>query len=158
MAGTRRAERYRHGGFTLVEVLVVLALVALVSLMAFGAFGGGLEGRKLEAEARGIAAGLRMAQALAVATGESQEVEVKPTAHAWSGPRGRGRVLPAGMDLVFTGAREAQPAEDVGAIRFFPEGGSTGGRVQVRKGNAAWNVDVAWLTAEVSVRRAGASR
>ena len=41
----------------------------------------------------------------------------------------------------------------VGAILFFPDGASTGGRVQHSAKKAAWNVDVAWLTGEVQVRR-----
>ena len=101
---------------------------------------------------------LRMAQALAVATGQPQEVRVEPAAQAWSGPRGRGRTLPAGMQLAFVGVRQVQPADGVGAIRFFPEGGSTGGRVRVQHGSAAWDVDVAWLTGEVRMHAAGGAR
>lgn len=149
----------RPRGFTLVEVLAVLALVAIVATVTLAAFGGGsLTGRKLHAEARGIAAGLRMAQALAISSGQPQEVQVTPATHAWRGPHGRGRTLPAGMELVFTGAREAQPSAEVGAIRFFPQGGSTGGRVRVLQGDAGWDVDVAWLTGEVRLRRMGEAR
>lgn len=158
-AWTGRGSRAQRG-FTLIEVLVVLALVAVASLLALGAFGGGIEGMRLRAEARGIAAGLRMAQALAAASGQPQEVQVRPAAHAWTDPRGRARELPAGIALEFTGAREVQPSADTGAIRFFPGGGSTGGRITVRRESAAWDVDVAWLTGEVSIRRgaAGAAR
>lgn len=148
----------RERGFTLIEVLVVMTLIAAISVLALGAFGGGLDGVRLRAEARAIAAGLRMAQALAVATGQPQEVQVEPAAEAWSGPRGRGRTLPRGMALAFVGAREVQPAEGIGTIRFFPEGGSTGGRVRVQQGTAAWDVDVAWLTGEVRMHRVGTVR
>ena len=58
----------------------------------------------------------------------------------------------------FTGAREVQPDEGVGAIVFFADGASTGGRVQLRVRDAAWNIDVAWLTGEVSLRRSEATR
>jgi general secretion pathway protein H len=36
---------------------------------------------------------------------------------------------------------------------FFPDGASTGGRVQLSARNAAMNVDVTWLTGEVRLRR-----
>jgi len=58
----------------------------------------------------------------------------------------------------FTGAREVQPSEGVGAIVFFSDGASTGGRVQLRMRDAAWNIDVAWLTGEVTLRRAEVPR
>ena len=46
----------------------------------------------------------------------------------------------------------------MGAIVFFPDGGATGGRVQLQAKRAAWNVDVAWLTGEVKVARTEADR
>jgi len=51
-----------------------------------------------------------------------------------------------------------QPAEGQGAIVFFSDGASTGGRVQLRMRDAAWNIDVAWLTGEVTLRRAEVGR
>jgi len=44
------------------------------------------------------------------------------------------------------GAREA-------AIRFFPDGSATGGRISLGTQDAGWRVDVRWLTGEVSVAR-----
>ena len=40
-----------------------------------------------------------------------------------------------------------------GAILFFPDGGSTGGRVTLSAGTAAWSADVAWLTGETRLLR-----
>jgi general secretion pathway protein H len=45
-----------------------------------------------------------------------------------------------------------------GAILFFPDGASTGGRVQLSVKNAAWNIDVAWLTGEVKIKRGEVTR
>ena len=58
------------------------------------------------------------------------------------------------MEVSFIGAREVQPREGEGAIVFFPDGASTGGRVRLRIRSAAWNVDVAWLTGQVRAVRA----
>jgi len=44
-------------------------------------------------------------------------------------------------------------ARDQAAVRFFPEGASTGGRIVIKRGEAAWRVDVAWLTGEVTLGR-----
>jgi len=44
-------------------------------------------------------------------------------------------------------------SERVGAIRFFPDGSSTGGRVILKRddGDAGWQVGVNWLTGRILV-------
>ncbi len=61
---------------------------------------------------------------------------------------------PGKLGIVFTGAREVQPRRGEGAIMFFADGASTGGRVQLNAKKAAWNIDVTWLTGEVKLQRA----
>ena len=143
-------------GFTLLEVVLVLAIVALASLLAAAAIGGGADGMRLRSAAKEIAAQLRFTRAQALATGEPQRFTIDPAAHAWTAPKDREGELSPQLSIVFTGAREVQPAEGTGAIVFFPDGASTGGRVRMAIGDAAWQVDVAWLTGEVRVAR-GAS-
>jgi general secretion pathway protein H len=41
--------------------------------------------------------------------------------------------------------------EHVGAIRFYPDGGSTGGRVTLSAGERKFDVDVDWLTGRVAI-------
>lgn len=151
-AAARRAPRAR--GFTLLEVLVVLALIAIASALAAGALTGGLAGLRLRSSANEIAAQLRYTRAQALATGEAQRFVIDPRAHRWRAPKDRHGDVPRALGIAFIGARETQPAQGVGAIVFFPDGASTGGRVQLTAKRAAWNVDVAWLTGEVRVARA----
>ena len=148
--------RRRAPGFTLIEVLVVLALIAAASALAAGVLTGGIAGLRLRSSANTIAAQLRYTRAQALATGEPQRFVVDPRAHRWNAPRGRHGALPPTLGVAFIGARETQPAVGEGAIVFFPDGASTGGRVQLTAKRAAWNVDVAWLTGEVKVARAEA--
>ena len=117
-------------GFSLLEVLLVVAILAIASV-------------------------LRYTRAHAIATGQAQRFTVDPRAHAWTAPGDRDGEIPEAMEVSFIGAREVQPREGEGAIVFFPDGASTGGRVRLRIRGAAWNVDVAWLTGEVRVRRGG---
>ena len=41
--------------------------------------------------------------------------------------------------------------DKVGAIRFFPDGGSNGGRVTLAVGERKYDVDVDWLTGRVAI-------
>ena len=143
----------RSRGFTLVELLLVLAIIAVAMLLGAGVIGRGMDGLRLRSSANGIAAQLRFTRAQALATGEPQRFTIDPAAHAWQAPKDRHGDLPARSAIVFTGAREVQPAEGQGAIVFFPDGASTGGRVRLQQGAAAWQVDVAWLTGQVAVVR-----
>ena len=63
------------------------------------------------------------------------------------------RAVAKQLGIEFYGAREVQPSASEGGIAFFPDGASTGGRVQLSLRDAAWNVDVAWLTGEVTLHR-----
>jgi general secretion pathway protein H len=119
---------------------------------------GGLAGLRLRSSANTVAAQLRYTRAQALATGEAQRFVIDPRAHRWSAPRGHHGDIPPTLGIAFIGARETQPSAGQGAIVFFPDGASTGGRVQLSAKRAAWNVDVAWLTGEVKATRAEASR
>jgi general secretion pathway protein H len=136
-------------GFTLLELVLVLAIVALATLLAAAAMTGGMDGMRLRAAAKEVAAQLRFTRTLALATGEAQRFTLDPRAHRWTAPRGRSGELPRQLAVSFLGAREVQPAEGEGAIVFFPDGASTGGRVRLAVDDAAWQVEVAWLTGQV---------
>ena len=145
-------------GFSLLEMLLVMALVAAASLLAVSAFGGGMQGMKLRAGAKDIAAQMRFARAVAISSGQPQDVVIDPQARRWEGAKGRSGKLPDGGEIVFTGAREVQPEGGKGAVRFFPDGAATGGRVRMLANGGGWDVDVGWLTGEVRVSRVQASR
>jgi general secretion pathway protein H len=150
------ASSFRQHGFSLLEILLVVALIAATGLLAAGVLSGGLQRLQLRSSAKEIASQLRYTRAQAIATGVPQRFVIDPAAHVWRGANGRNGEVPEKLGIAFTGAREVQPSEDEGAIMFFGDGASTGGRVQVSFRRAAWNVDVAWLTGEVSLHRAEA--
>ena len=149
-------------GFSLLEMLLVMALVAAASLLAVAAFGGGMQGIQLRVGAKDIAAQLRFARAVAISSGQPQDVVIDPQARRWQGAKGRSGSLPAAGEIVFTGARaeqfeELQAQGGKGTIRFFPDGAATGGRVRMLVNGGGWDVDVRWLTGEVRVARVQAS-
>ena len=77
-----RTRRPTHG-FTLLEMLLVMALVAAASLLAVAAFGGGMQGMKLRAGAKDVAAQMRFARAVAISSGQPQDVLIDPQARRW---------------------------------------------------------------------------
>jgi general secretion pathway protein H len=141
-------------GVSLLEMLLVVALIAIAGMLAAMVLTGGLDGMRLRSSAKEIAAQLRYARAQAIATGAPQRFVIDPTRHQWQGPNQRHGDIASSLGVRFTGAREAQARAGEGGILFFPDGASTGGRVELSAKQAAWRIDVAWLTGEVKLARA----
>ncbi len=171
----------RAAGFTLIEALVVMALMATAFALFAGALVGALPGQQLRDATNRLAAEMRATRARAVATGIDQSFVIDTEARTWrsgasdqfadalapmpgttSGASGGGVRRQGELDdalaLGATVAREEQPGPGLAAIRFFADGSSTGGRVVVRRGDAAWRVDVNWLTGAVRVERGEGGR
>jgi len=143
-------------GVSLLEMLLVIALIAAASLLAAAAFTGGFKGMQLRSTAKEVAAQLRYTRTQAIASGQPQRFVIDPQARTWQAPNGRNGEIPPSLGVVFTGAREVRPSEGEGAIMFFADGAATGGRIRLTLERAAWDIDVAWLTGEVRLRRSGA--
>lgn len=135
-----------------------MTIIAAATVLGAMATTGGFERMRMHSSTQQIAANLRYTRAQAISSGQPQRFVVDPRAHAWQAPNGRHGTIPASLGVAFTGAREVQPRAGSGAIVFFEDGASTGGRVQLAGKRAAWNVDVAWLTGEVSLHRAEVPR
>ena len=145
--------RPRQAGVSLLEMLLVVALIAAASLLAMAAFSGGMKGAQLRSAAKQVAAELRYTRSRAIVTGQPQRFVIDPQARTWQGPGDHHGEIPAALQISFIGAREVQPSEREGAVLFFPDGAATGGRVQLARDGAKWNIDVAWLTGQVTVER-----
>ena len=149
-AGSLRRSR----GVSLLEMLLVVALIAIAGMLAAMVLTGGLDGMRLRSSSKEIAAQLRYARAQAITTGQPQRFVIDPARHQWQGPNQRQGSIPRSLGVEFVGAREAQARAGEGGILFFPDGASTGGRVQLSAKKATWRIDVAWLTGEVRLVRA----
>jgi general secretion pathway protein H len=61
--------------------------------------------------------------------------------------------LPEEVDLTLTTARSEMSSENVGGIRFFPDGGSTGGHIEMYVNGREYRINVAWLTGEATLQK-----
>jgi general secretion pathway protein H len=145
----------RARGFSLLELVVVMVLIALVTGLGAAVLGSALPGRQLKAAAKDVAVQLRFTRARAIATGTEQVFELDVIGKRWRAAGERAGELPDDVELRVITARGESPAHDVAAVRFFPDGAATGGRVVLEMGEAAWRVDVGWLTGEVTVTQGG---
>ena len=136
-------------GVTLLEMLLVIALIAAAGLLAAAAINNGSDGMRLRSAGQELAAELRQTRIKALASGQPQRFVIDPVARSWQGASNKPGKLPKGLQVRFTGAKEMQRRAGEGAIMFFPDGGASGGRVELQVRDAIWRIDVAWLTGQV---------
>jgi general secretion pathway protein H len=139
-------------GFSLLELIVVLAIGAGVFALVLGVAPRGASSADLKASARALASGLRQAQSTAMATRRDAALTVDLQSREFTFTGGsRTHQLPEGIELKLLTAQTEVENERKGAIRFYADGSSTGGRITVAAGERHYFVDVDWLTGRVAI-------
>jgi len=143
----------RNGGFTLVELLVVLVIAALVLTLVGTSISRSISGAEMRTAARKLATSIRYTRTHAILTKSEQVFLVDTENRSYTAPKREVVELPEGMEVLLTTARSELTSETVGGIRFYPDGGSTGGSVKLEANERIYTINVAWLTGEASVQR-----
>jgi general secretion pathway protein H len=141
-------------GFTLVELLVVFAIVGLVVAVVPFAFGKMRDSAQYTTTLRTTLGDLRQARQKAIATGVAAEffVDVAQRRYGISGVTSHDLPEPLAIKVTFAGAL-AQPGRPA-KILFLPEGGASGGSVEViRPNGAGTRLRVDWLSGMVTLER-----
>lgn len=136
-------------GVSLIEMLLVIGLIGLTSALAVGFLGSGFDGIRLRRAGKELTTQLRYTRTLAIATGQPQLFTIDPQQRQWRAPNGHHGGFSQSIHVRFTGARQVQVEQHHGAIRFFPDGASSGGRIELSLKQGGWRIDVLWMTGEV---------
>lgn len=140
-------------GFTLVEVIVVLVIISLALALVGTSISRNISGAEMRTAARKVAASLRYTRTKAILSKSQQVFIVDTEAQTYLAPERPEEQLPEGMKVELNTARSELTSETAGGIRFYPDGGSTGGNVRLEANGRIYKVNVAWLTGEASVER-----
>lgn len=114
--------------------------------------GAGATGTELKAAARQLAAGLRKARSEAIARKHEATLLMDIENRRFQ-VTGDPRVyhLPSKLGIEVYAAQSESATETMGAIRFYPDGSSTGGRITVSANDRKYAVNVNWLTGQVTI-------
>jgi general secretion pathway protein H len=140
-------------GFTLVEMMVVLVIVALMMALVGTSISRNISGAEMRTAASKVAASLRYTRTQAILTKTEQVFLVDTEKHTYQAAQNEVKQLPEGMEVELNTARSELTSETAGGIRFYPDGGSTGGNVRLDANGRIYRINVAWLTGEASVER-----
>lgn len=146
----------RNQGFTLLDLVVVLFVIILgFSIVAFN-LSSGRDSTELRAAARDIVSALRYARGQALLSHQQTTVSLDLSDNSYQvSNRDKVYSIPESIAITLVTAQDELSGEGQGNIRFFADGSSTGGRVTLERGSAAWRIDINWLTGQVELEDAG---
>lgn len=140
-----------RGGFTLVELLVVLALAGTLAALVPLAYERLRESAQYRDAVRAVLTDIRQARSRAQSEGREVRFGVDLARRTY-GLEGRPpRSLPQPLRLRATVASIEVTQDQAMSIRFLPDGGATGGSIDiVRPGGAGTRLTVDWLSGAVT--------
>jgi general secretion pathway protein H len=136
-------------GFTLLELIVALAIAAALFAVVIPSLRPN-RSAQLVSSAHTLADALRLSRMRAIASNRPDAFLVDTQHNAYR-IENRTYRLPSGIRVGLYTASDATVGRPLGAIRFFPDGSSTGGGVLLESDQAGYDVLVDWLTGGVSI-------
>ena len=138
-------------GFSLLELLVVLVIIGFMVVLIPPRLSGVMESTQAKAAARDVVSALRKSRSSAIGTQKEQVFKLDLSKKSYSADRNKMKKLPEKMQISLYTARSEQISDHLGAIRFFPDGSSTGGRIRLTMGKQQLFIDINWLTGKVAL-------
>ena len=147
----------RVSGFTLLELMVVLVIVSLLAVAIGGSAGTFFSTMEYRDAVRELSSAAKKARLQSRSQGKPIDLVVDPTLNRFALTEQPERLVASdyqmlaqdlSIGLVF--AAEISPGANLGAIRFYPEGGSSGGEISIqRPSGAGTRLVVDWLIGDV---------
>lgn len=144
--------RLRSAGFTLIELLVVLAVAGLLVAIVPMAFNKLQEGSQYRSTLRTLIAAMRQAHRQAMVAQQPVVFQVDVVSRHF-GIRGQPTSpIPESLEVkTITGTGAGEPVGDKAEIIFLPQGGSTGGTIELaRPSGGGVRIRVDWLSGEIT--------
>lgn len=141
--------------FSLLEVLIVMVFIAVIAGFVTSSMTKNLRKAKIRAVSKNLLSALRYTRGQAIVKHEQKIITFNVKEKTYKAPRKKTVQIPEEIDInVYTADSDVQD-ESTGSIRFFSDGSSTGGWVKLTYGDKIWQINVNWLTGEISMIEGG---
>ena len=138
-------------GFTLLELLVVIAIVAVMTTLA-GVNLHGKERSDLDSIARILMTDLRYVRSKAMVNNIDTGITVDVAANTYFSQHAKiARSLPQTIAVTIT-VDERDISANLGKIVFYPDGSSSGGKIELVHNARRVEVTTSWLNGYVTLR------
>ena len=139
-------------GFTLLELLVVLFIMVLGFSVVGVNLSSGNDATGLKAAARDMVSALRYARGQALMSHQEATVTVDLSDNSYT-VSGRDKLypIPKAIAVTVVTAQSELTGKGLANLRFFADGSSTGGRITLEQGKAAWEININWLTGQIKL-------
>ena len=147
----------KNKGFTLLELLLVLAITGTVLALVSPNLPGALESAKFRSAQRELISALRYARNKAAGSGDpvdfildtkERRINIR---NSENDDHQRRLSLPESATLTLITAKSERRSETAGAILFYADGSSSGGRITLRHGDKQSRIDIDWLTGKIGL-------
>ena len=140
----------RESGFTLLEMVVAITIAAIVLGVSAPAMQRLYKSSQYHGAVNDVVTLLSSARYSAIRSGGNKDVLINPRTREITLEK-KVKVLPDGFQIEVLGSQELN-RDGAGVIRFYPDGGSSGGYVNLTHENGmAVQVQVDWLLGRVSL-------
>ena len=138
-------------GFSLLELMIVLVLAALLSGVVASSMSGG---PVLHKTAQDLGNSLRHARNLAQIQHQSilWQLNIEQKTFWIKGMKGKKKHLDSRFTVKIHSAVSEQIQQNIAGIRFFPDGSSTGGIVDLMYNNQKYSINVEWISGRISLQ------
>lgn len=145
-------------GFTLLEMLIVLAISTLMLGFIAPNLYKVIAGTDLSSTTKELAVALRQARLKAVTTSRPVSLVLDVDKHTYRlSTQTAVLSLANTLELSLLTGKSFLEGQQKGAIFFYPDGSSSGGRITLKLEHRSQQIDISWLTGGVSVQQDASS-
>jgi general secretion pathway protein H len=137
-------------GFTLLELLVVLAIMGLIAALIVGGRSPASDSVTARATAATLAAALRETRARAIGEGRPISFLLDVAGRRFAIDKPPDQALSPTLGFALLTGRGDVVRQGLGRVRFFPDGSSTGGRIDIDASTRKMSVGIDWISGRVS--------